>query len=174
VCHPPLLTPKYLALQRKDIDLQKGTATVQRAVIWRTKGAGWTFAEPKTSKSRPTVPLPVSPVKRLAEHRGEQAERRMKLGPQYENHDLVFAMGKGTPIYYRNLALRHFAPTLERAKLQGFRLYDLRHSCATLLLSHERHCGEASGACPYWALRSGSSGRTHRGACAKGILPYHE
>ncbi len=126
---------EYLALQWKDIDLQKGTATVQRVVIWRPKGAGWTFAEPKTSKSRRTVPLPASLVKRLAEHRREQAEQRMKLGPLYENHDLVFATGKGTPIYYRNLALRHFAPTLERAKLQGFRLYDLRHSCATLLLS---------------------------------------
>lgn len=59
----------------------------------------------------------------------------MKLGPLYENHDLVFATGEGTPLYHRNLALRHSAPALERAKLQGFRLYDLRHSCATLLLS---------------------------------------
>jgi len=126
---------EYLALQRKDIDLRGGTATVQRVVVWKPKGAGWTFAEPKTSKSRRTVPLPSSLVKLLAEHRREQAERRMELGPLYENHDLVFATGKGTLIYHRNHALRHFAPTLKRAKLKGFRLYDLRHSCATLLLS---------------------------------------
>lgn len=125
---------EYLALQWKDVDLQKGTATIQRVVVWRG-GGGWYFSEPKTSKSRRTVPLPASLVARLAAHRREQAEHRMKLGGEYDNHDLVFATGKGTPIYYRNIATRHFAPVLKRAGLQGFRLYDLRHSCATLLLS---------------------------------------
>ena len=125
---------EYLALQWKDVDLARGTAAIQRVVVWRG-GGGWYFSEPKTSKSRRTVPLPASLVARLAEHRREQAERRLKLGAAYESHDLVFATGKGTPIYYRHLARRHFAPTLRRACLEGFRLYDLRHSCATLLLS---------------------------------------
>src|SRR5688572_7106313 len=36
----------------------------------------------------------------------------------------------------RNLVRRHFRPVLTRANLaQSLRLYDLRHSCATLLLS---------------------------------------
>ncbi len=36
----------------------------------------------------------------------------------------------------RNLTRRHFKPILKRAELsETFRLYDLRHSCATLLLS---------------------------------------
>lgn len=36
----------------------------------------------------------------------------------------------------RNLTRRHFRPTLKSAKLSTeLRLYDLRHSCATLLLS---------------------------------------
>lgn len=43
------------ALQWRDIDLRKGTATVRRAVVWRPKGAGWAFAEPKTSESRRAV-----------------------------------------------------------------------------------------------------------------------
>jgi integrase len=39
-----------------------------------------------------------------------------------------------------NLKRRHFRPILERAKLpQSFRLYDLRHSCATLLLAAGEH-----------------------------------
>jgi integrase len=34
-----------------------------------------------------------------------------------------------------NLKRRHFRPILERAKLpKDFRLYDLRHTCATLLI----------------------------------------
>ena len=36
----------------------------------------------------------------------------------------------------RNLTRRHFKPILKRAELPAtFRLYDLRHSCATLLLA---------------------------------------
>jgi integrase len=36
----------------------------------------------------------------------------------------------------RNLKRRHFRPILKAAKLpDDFRLYDLRHSCATLLLA---------------------------------------
>jgi integrase len=49
---------------------------------------------------------------------------------------LVFATSEGTPILRRNLVRRHFKPILKRAKLdQSIRLYDLRHSCATLLLA---------------------------------------
>lgn len=40
----------------------------------------------------------------------------------------------------RTLDHRHFKPTLKRAKLpENFRLYDLRHSCATLLLAANEH-----------------------------------
>jgi integrase len=125
---------EYLALQWKDIDLQKGAATVQRALVWKS-GGGWYFAEPKTPKSRRTVPLPPSLVGQLAAHRRAQAEHRLKLGCRYENHDLVFATDKGTPIYHRHLFRRHFLKVLERAGLNGYRVYDLRHSCATLLLA---------------------------------------
>src|SRR4030095_1586372 len=59
---------EYLGLQWKDVDLTKGTVTVQRALIWR-KGRGWYFSEPKTSRSRRTIPLPPSMVKQLASHR---------------------------------------------------------------------------------------------------------
>ena len=46
----------------------------------------------------------------------------------------------GGPLMPRNLKRRHFRPILERAKLpQDFRLYDLRHSCATLLLAAGEH-----------------------------------
>ena len=33
-----------------------------------------------------------------------------------------------------NIHRRHFKPILEKAELPDMRLYDLRHSCATLLL----------------------------------------
>ena len=108
---------------------------MRRTLVWR-KGGGWYFGEPKTSRSRRTLPLPMSLVGALIEHRRKQGESRLKKGADYQNNDLVFATSEGTPILLRNLVRRHFRPVITRAKLsESFRLYDLRHSCATLLLS---------------------------------------
>jgi integrase len=126
---------EYLGLQWKDIDLQTGIVTVQRALIWQSK-VGWYFSEPKTARSRRSIPLARYIVEALVGHRRRQAEERLKAGAAYQNHDLVFATGEGTPILRRNLVRRHFKPILKMAGLdQSIRLYDLRHSCATLLLS---------------------------------------
>jgi integrase len=125
---------EYFGLQWKDVDLARGTATVQRTLVSR-KGGGWYFGEPKTSRSRRTIPLPASLLRSLVEHRRCQMETRLKMGPEYQSHDLVFATDYGSPLNIRNVTQRHFKPLLKRAGLlQTIRLYDLRHSCATLLL----------------------------------------
>jgi len=70
---------EYLELQWKDIDLLRGTATVQRTLCWRRRtGGGWYFGQPKTSQSRRTVPLPVSIVRELGHHKARQAENATK------------------------------------------------------------------------------------------------
>lgn len=131
---------EYLALQWKDIDLEKGIATVQRALVWNRKGGGWTFTAPKTARSRRAIPIPASVVRALISHKRRQAEARLKVGADYQNYELVFATREGTPIIPRNLLSRHFKPILKRAKLSdSIRLYDLRHTCATLLLSANEH-----------------------------------
>jgi integrase len=130
---------EYLALKWSDVDLQTGAATVQRTLIWR-KGGEWYFGEPKTARSRRTVRLPASILSALQEHRRVQMAGRLKAGAAYRGNDLVFAMPDGRPILLRTLDRLHFKPTLKRAQLsQSFRLYDLRHSCATLLLAANEH-----------------------------------
>ena len=128
---------EYLALRWSDVSLEKGTASVQRALVWHRKGGGFSFCEPKTKKSRRTIPLPKSILPKLKKHRKEQLKRRLKLSAMWNNYDLVFTSETGTPLNARNLSQRHFVKILEAAKLheQGFVLYSLRHSCATLLLS---------------------------------------
>jgi integrase len=131
---------EYLGLQWKDVDLVKGIATVQRALVWNRKGGGWSFTQPKTARSRRNIPLPSSVMSALVAHKRKQAEERLKAGPEYQNHDLVFATIEGTPLMMRNLLRRHFKPIVKRAELPGnMRLYDLRHSCATLLLAANEH-----------------------------------
>lgn len=127
---------EYLALQWKDLDLQKGTATIQRTLCWRRgKGGGWYFGEPKTLQSRRTIPLPASLIKEMLHHKRQQAERRLKLGKEYQAYDLVFATATGGPLHSDNLGARNFKSVRDRAKLlSGVTLYTLRHTCATLLL----------------------------------------
>ena len=130
------MRPKeYFGLQWRDVDSQQGTATVRRVVI-RRKGGGWYFEEPKTPQSRRTMPLPSSMIRALTEHRRRQAEERLKAGPEWQNHDLVFTTELGAPLSIENLTHYHFKPALKRAGLpSSVRLYDLRHTCATLLLA---------------------------------------
>ncbi len=105
----------------------------------RTK-ASWQLADTKTPRSRRSVPLPAEIMRRLQERRAAQAEERLRAGPLYAGHGLIFATATGEPIDLHSLRPRHFRKVLERA---GFpltlRLYDLRHSCASLLLAAGEH-----------------------------------
>lgn len=53
----------------------------------------------------------------------------------WQDHNLVFTTSVGSPLNISNLTRNHFKPALKRADLpSSVRLYDLRHTCATLLL----------------------------------------
>jgi integrase len=131
---------EYLGLQWKDLDLQKGVVTIQRTLVWRRRGGGWYFSEPKTSRSRRSIPIPFSLVQALIQHKRRQGEERLKAGPNYQKLDLVFATPEGGPLMVQNLFRRHFKPILKKAGLpESIRLYDLGHSCATLLLAENEN-----------------------------------
>ncbi|HTF32786.1 MAG TPA: site-specific integrase [Myxococcota bacterium] len=126
---------EVLALRWQDCDLEAGRVTVRRNLV-RLKGGVVRFDEPKTPKSRRVLPLPSSVAERLRAHRREQAELRLLLGPEYADQGLVFANLTGGPLDSHNLTGRDLKAILRRAGLpQGLRWYDLRHTCATLLLA---------------------------------------
>lgn len=64
---------------------------------------------------------------------------RARFGDLYADEGLVFITERGTPINPSNLRQRSFAPLLKRAGLPHIRIHDLRHTCATLLLSKGVH-----------------------------------
>ncbi len=133
---------EYLAIQWKDIDFERQTVTVQRAVVFRKRGGkgGYYFSEPKTSQSRRTIPIPLKLIQELQAHRRKQSEHRLRIGPTYNNLDLVFATEKGGPLNRQNIGTRAFKAILKKAELPTtIRLYDLRHTCATLLLAAGEH-----------------------------------
>jgi integrase len=136
---------EYLGLKWSDVDLEKGSATVQRAIVWnREKGGGWVFAEPKTARSRRTIPLPASTVKALLEHKRQQGIERLRLGSEWHDHGLVFPTSIGTPYTLSSLINKWFKAALVKAELTGFNLYSLRHTHATLLLANGENAKVAS------------------------------
>jgi integrase len=128
---------EYLALQWADIDFKRGTAQIQRALVRHKKSVS--FEEPKTARSRRTVYLSEQLMKKLATHKRKQAVKKLKFKGTWGPFDLVFCSVEGTPHSIPNLTYRYFRPILTAAKLPQIRLYDLRHTCATLLLIAEEN-----------------------------------
>lgn len=118
-----------LGLAWSDVDLDAGTVRVARRLL-RVNGE-WRTTQPKTAKSRRTVMLIPQAVEALREQRVRQDEWRDSPKPI---DGLVFTTPSGKPIHGPNV-LPSFYRALERAGLPRLTLHDLRHSCATMLLT---------------------------------------
>ncbi|HMO82324.1 MAG TPA: site-specific integrase [Pyrinomonadaceae bacterium] len=126
---------EYLGLQWKDIDFENAAILVKRALVWKRKGGGFYFTDPKTKKSQRSIPISDSLVFELKRHRTNSLERMMKFAPELKKLDLVFTSEVGTPVQPKNLRDRHFFPIRNKAGIPKIRLYDLRHTTATLMLA---------------------------------------
>jgi integrase len=93
------------------------------------------LGEPKTKNSRRTIRLTKATASALQAHLSRQLEEMEEIGSLYQPGGLIFATGAGTIINPSNLRNRSFGPLLKRAGLPQIRFHDLRHTCATLLLS---------------------------------------
>jgi integrase len=124
---------ELLGLKWEDVDLEDGGIRVRRTLT-RHKGR-LVLGEPKTKRSRRTVQLTEAAVEALEGHLACQMMHRDRIEDLYEYQGLVFATQKGTLVNPTNLRKRSFEPLLEKAGLPAIRFHDLRHTCATLLLS---------------------------------------
>ncbi len=68
----------------------------------------------------------------LRAHRVRQGEARLKAGPAWQQHDLVFCTRQGAYLWPANVRQR-FYRLLQRAGLPQMHIHDLRHSASTLL-----------------------------------------
>lgn len=124
---------EVLALRWDDCDFSRGTVRVQHNLL-RPKNGGWILEDPKTSKSRRTIPLPSSLVEWLKIHRKAQAAARLLSKRVYRDRGFVFATAVGEPLDRRNLGRRNLKEIVKAAELPTIRWYDLRHTCASLLI----------------------------------------
>lgn len=110
---------ELLGLQWKDLDLDSGTLRINRTIF------GGVVSPPKTAKSRRSIKLSRSALVALKNH-----ER---------TSEWVFSTKSGKPIDCTNLTKQSWKPLLKEAGLPDTRFHDLRHTCATLLLTKGVH-----------------------------------
>jgi integrase len=133
--HTGMRPGELLGLRWEDVALDEAGATMQ---VNRALSDG-ELATPKTKGIRRRIKLSAGSAKALKAHRKAQLEERMRKAGLWQDHDLVFPSSVGTPLSHRNV-VRSFKALLKRADLRSStRLYDLRHTCATLLLSRNVH-----------------------------------
>jgi hypothetical protein len=93
----------------------------------------------KTPKSRRSARLTGTATDALRRHLERQLAEMERMGSLYQPGGLVFATESSTLINPSNLRNRSFKPLLRRAGLPDICFHDLRHTCATLLLSQGTH-----------------------------------
>lgn len=126
---------ELLALKWDDVDLERGVLRVRRTLTHADRA--YVLGEPKTNKSRRTIRLTTGAITALRAHLSRQLEEMERMSSLYQPGGLIFATETGTIINPSNLRNRSFKPLLERAGLPPIRFHDLRHTCATLLLSKD-------------------------------------
>jgi integrase len=131
--HTGLRQGELLGLKWDDVDLEDGSLQVRRTLAITKNGP--VLTSPKTTGSRRSVKLTSKAIEALKRHLERQLGEIDRIGSLWSENGLIFASEKGEPINRHNLTRRSFKPLLKRAGLPQIRFHDLRHTCATLLLT---------------------------------------
>lgn len=142
-----------LGLQWRDVDLDRGTLTIRRALqrqTWRhgcegtcgrKRGAdcptrhagGLVTVDTKSRAGRRTMGIPAPLLIVLRQHREDQAAERDLAADLWQEGGWVFTQPTGQPLDPRG-DLRDWHTLLDEAEVRTARLHDARHTAATMLL----------------------------------------
>ncbi len=126
---------ELLGLKWGDLDWGTRRLQIQRQV-YRVKGQGLVFSEPKTKAGRRTIILGKNTIEVLKNHWEMQQKTIVELGDLWKNNDLIFPSVTGTPTDQSNV-FKRFKEILKSAGLPNIRFHDLRHTAATLMLKQK-------------------------------------
>lgn len=110
-----------LALEWSDIDFDAKTVSITKSLTRKESGKAYSITTPKNASSNRDVDIPESLCRILQDLKKSQ-----------ESHTFVF--GGDKPFAERTID-RRFANAIELSGVPKIRIHDLRHSCASLLIS---------------------------------------
>lgn len=110
------------ALTWSDFNPTEATVRISKSVTNKTAKSGWEITTPKNAGSNRTLSIPPFLCEMLKSYKAEQPE----------NADFIF--GNTRPLAQTSTD-RYFKKTIEKAEIKPIRIHDLRHSCASLLIS---------------------------------------
>lgn len=117
---------ELFALQWSDVDFDRGRVTVRKSLAQDEEGK-LQVKDVKTSRGRRQIRVSSFTVLALLDHRKRMLSEGHAAGP-------VFCNTAGNFLHLTDVRRCSFKPILKRAGLPDIRLYDLRHTCATLLM----------------------------------------
>lgn len=110
-----------LALEWSDIDFKKKTISITKSLTRKESGKAYAITTPKNASSNREVDIPKSLCDLLTTLKSSQ-----------ETHTFVF--GDDRPFAERTID-RRFSTAIQLSGVPKIRIHDLRHSCASLLIS---------------------------------------
>lgn len=125
---------EYCALEWPDLNWDTGALTITKAMVW-PRGGGWVIETTKTEHSQRQLVLSPTLLEDLRAHRAAQLQQRLFMGPEWKgSREFIFTNSFGGPLNPGTLN-EAFKDLLKSAGLPtSFRVYDLRHTAATLML----------------------------------------
>jgi integrase len=119
---------EVLGLRWRDLNLEVGEARVVQTLQITME-----FDAPKSHRSIRGLAVPTFAVEALRRHRKLQSERRLLLGEAWNDLDLVFDKGDGSPIRPDGFSKR-FSKAARKAGV-ALTFHGLRHTHASLMLA---------------------------------------
>lgn len=116
------------------VDFDKKTITIKNNLL-NIREKGVYLDTPKTQKSKRTISLPDICFELLEELKTKQELLKDMFGSEWMQTDYVFKDENGNYFNPSRLS-RQWKAFISKHKLKSIRLHDLRHTCATYLLSN--------------------------------------
>ena len=155
------------ALRWEDVNLDGGEAVIRRTVS-EVRGEKPEIRNTTKTRKVRVVPLLPEAVSALKAHRARQNEERLGKAGLWKDKGLVFPGALGDIMPGENVSKRHHRPILKKAGLPAeIRVYDLRHTFATLWIEAGEDISLLSGVLGHARISTTSDKYVHPGNRAR-------
>jgi integrase len=128
---------ELLGLMKKDVEFGSDYAIIKvRRQVRRTPQIGMMFSPVKTKAGLRAIRVGENTSRILKEQFARTEVMKSTIGSRWQEYGLVFPSTVGTPLEISNLR-REFNRVLKEAGVPKIRFHDLRHTAASIMLSHK-------------------------------------